>query len=280
MSLRCRPRVEPGKAAGDAAVNTSQSLRIRVDRVDTALIIIILLSTFIGAAAQRIAGLGFALLIAPVFALLLGPHQGVLMVNICGVVSSAIIMSRVRRDIDWSMYRWLTVHSLLGSIPGAVAATYLPAAPLSILVGGIVLVALSLSLILQRTPLVVRGNGPKAAAGFLSGLTNAMAGVGGPAVSAYAMLTHWPQRPFAATLQPFFVTIGVVAIATKLVVAPGQAPSFGWPVWAGIGVLILAGIFAGERLQRHIKDDHARLIVIVIAFIGAGSALVKGLLEI
>lgn len=248
--------------------------------MDSGLIITILVSTFVGAVAQRIAGLGFALLIAPIFAILLGPHAGVLMVNACGIFSSSVILFRVWRDIDWSMYRWLAGASLLGSVPGSIAAIYLPPAPLSVIIGGVVLIALTLSLLLQRTSVVVSGNGPKAAAGFLSGLTNSMAGVGGPAVSAYAMLTHWPQRPFAATLQPFFVTIGLVAVTTKSVAAPGQLPSFGWPVWAGIGVLILAGIFTGEKLQRRIRDEHARFIVVVIAFLGAASALLKGLIDL
>lgn len=241
---------------------------------------IVLASVLVGAVAQRIAGLGFALLIAPFLVLILGPHAGVLLVNLCAVVSSSIIMSRVWRDIDWSMFRWLVIPSLFGSVPGSFLAVAVPSAPLSVIVGSIVLVALTLSLVLQRSDVVVRGNTPKVVAGFTAGITNSMAGVGGPSVSAYALLSRWPQRPFAATLQPFFVCIGSVTLVTKLLLDPTQAPSLAPWMWAAIGLAIVAGIFTGEKLSRFVRDDQARLFVVVIAFVGAGLAVLKGILDL
>lgn len=241
---------------------------------------IVLVSILVGAVAQRIAGLGFALLIAPFLVIILGPHAGVLLVNICGVVSSTIIVGRVWKDIDWSMFRWLVVPSLFGSVPGSFLAVAVPSAPLSVTVGAVVLVALTISLVLQRSDVVVRGNVPKAVAGFTAGLTNSMAGVGGPAVSAYAVLSRWPQRPFAATLQPFFVCIGTVTLAAKLLLDPSQAPVLAPWMWIAIGLAIVAGILAGEKLGRFVRDHQARLFVLVIAFVGAGLAVVKGLVDL
>ena len=238
------------------------------------------MAIFIGAVAQRIAGLGFALLISPFLVIILGSHGGVLMVNVCGVVSSALIMFRVWRDVDWSMYRWLAISAVVGSIPASIAAVYLPAAPMAVVVGAVVLVALGVSLLMQRTSVTVTGNGAKAVAGFASGVTNAVAGVGGPAVSAYALMARWPQREFAATLQPFFVTIGIVTLSAKLYLDPGQMPPFEAWAWALIALMIVGGIYAGEKLQRHVRDEQVRVAVIVIAFIGAGAALVKGVLDL
>ncbi len=250
------------------------------ERVALGIFFIVLASILVGAVAQRIAGLGFALLISPFLVIILGPHEGILLVNACAVVSSSIIVGRVWKDIDWSMFRWLVVPSLAGSVPGSFLAVAVPAAPLSVTVGVIVLVALTLSLVLQRTEVVVRGNAPKAFAGFAAGLTNSMAGVGGPAVSAYAVLSRWPQRPFAATLQPFFVCIGLVTLVTKFLLDPAQAPVLAPWMWAAIGLVIVAGIVLGEKLGRFVRDDHARLFVIVIAFVGAGLAVVKGTIDI
>ncbi|MDN6202614.1 MAG: sulfite exporter TauE/SafE family protein, partial [Micrococcaceae bacterium] len=143
---------------------------------------------FIGAVAQRVAGLGFAMLASPFLVLLLGPHEGVLLVNICGVVSSTLITPRVWKDINWSAFRWLAAFSVVGSVIGALIATRLESAVLSLSVGIIVLIALLLSLGLSRSSVAVGGPGIRSAAGALSGLTSSMAGVGGPAVSAYAVL--------------------------------------------------------------------------------------------
>jgi uncharacterized membrane protein YfcA len=226
------------------------------------------------------AGLGFALLIAPFLVMIMGPHEGVLMVNICAVVANFLIVGRVWRDIDWNMFWWLSIPSSVAAVVGSIAGAGLPPAPLAVGVGAIVLAALLLSLFLQRTSFVLRGDGPKAAAGFVSGVTNALAGVGGPAVSAYAVLARWPQRPFAATLQPFFIVLGLFTIATKLIVDPGQLPRFEWWYWALIVAVIIGGIFLGEKLLRRTREEHVRAAVVLLAIIGAAGALVKGLVDL
>lgn len=245
--------------------------------MQTSLILLVLGMIVIGAIAQRVAGLGFALVVSPFLILLLGPHEGVYLVNLCGVASSLLIMPRVFKDIDWRMFGWLGSFSVIGSVAGSLAATRIPAAPLSVVVGAVVLFALLLSLVLVRTSFTARGNTPKAIAGALSGLTNAVAGVGGPAVSAYAVLARWPQRSFAATLQPFFVFTGLLTLAVKTSVAPAQLPEL--PVWAWVGIVICiwGGVLIGERVQRKVKDAHARFFVLVVALIGSVTALVNGL---
>ncbi len=245
--------------------------------MELSLIFLVLGMVVIGAIAQRVAGLGFAMLVSPFLVLALGAHQGVFLVNICGVVSSAIIVPRVWKDIDWSMFRWLTGFSVFGSVAGALLGGELPQAPLSIIVGATVLLALLLSLILVRADVTVSGQVPKGGAGFLSGLTNSLAGVGGPAVSAYAVLARWPQRPFAATLQPFFVVTGLATIGMKFLTVPDQLPLLPAWAWIGVAVFIWGGVLIGERVQRVVSDKHARFFVLCCAFVGAVTALVSGL---
>ena len=245
-----------------------------------ALFILVLGLIVLGAVAQRIAGLGFALLVSPFLVLILGPHEGVLLVNICGVVSSTLIVPRVWKDIDWNMFRWLTIPAVFGSVAGSFAAVSLPSAPLAVTVAAVVLAGLTASLVLQRSSVVVTGNRSKVVAGLAGGLTNSMAGVGGPAVSAYALLSRWPQRPFAATLQPFFAVIGSVTVLVKLLIDPGQVPPLETWMWVLIPVSIVLGILLGERLAQYIHDRHARFAVIVIAFLGAATALIKGLSDL
>lgn len=245
--------------------------------MDISLILLVLGMVVIGAVAQRVAGLGFAMLVSPFLVIALGAHEGVFLVNICGVLSSAIIMPRVWKDINWSMFRWLCSFSVVGSVAGALLAGVLPSAPLSIVVGATVLAALLLSLILVRANVTVSGQIPKGSAGFLSGLTNALAGVGGPAVSAYAVLARWPQRPFAATLQPFFVVTGLVTIGMKFITTPDALPPLPAWAWIGVAVFIWAGVLIGEQVQRVVSDKHARFFVLCCAFFGAVTALVSGL---
>lgn len=238
--------------------------------------VIIVLVTVVGAAAQRMAGLGFALLVSPLMTLLLGGHTGVLLVNILGVVSSVLILPRVWRSVDWSLFRWLGAFAIVGSVTGAWLAQLLSADVMAVSVGAIVLLALSLSLVFTSERITTEPRWPRAVTGLLSGLTNALAGVGGPAVSAYAVLTRWPQVSFAATLQPYFIVTGVASVAAKLVLNPSGLPATDWWFWLIMFAAILIGIAAGERLLRLVSPAQVRRFVIILACAGAAASLVRG----
>lgn len=240
--------------------------------------VIIVLVTVVGAAAQRMAGLGFALLVSPLMTLLLGGHAGVLLVNILGVVSSVLILPRVWRSVDWSMFRWLGAFAIVGSVTGAWLAQLLSPDVMAVSVGAIVLLALSLSLVFTSERITTEPRWPRAATGLLSGLTNALAGVGGPAVSAYAVLTRWPQVSFAATLQPYFIVTGAASVAAKLALNPTGLPATDWWFWLIMFAAILVGIAAGERLLRLVSPAQVRRFVIILACAGAAASLVRGVI--
>ena len=98
---------------------------------DPLLVLAMAASTFVGALAQRSTGMGFALLSAPFLVLVLGPLQGILVVNAASCVASALILVQVWRDIEWSRAAVLVPMGALGVIPGAVAVALLPEAPLT-----------------------------------------------------------------------------------------------------------------------------------------------------
>ncbi|QZY51996.1 sulfite exporter TauE/SafE family protein [Leucobacter tenebrionis] len=234
----------------------------------------------IGAVAQRVAGLGFAMLISPFMTLLIGAHSGVVLVNVLGVLSSALIVPRVWRSIDWSMFRWLSAFAVVGSLTGAWVAGLFSPPVMAVAVGGVVIVGLGASLLVRSGRLTTEPRAPRAVAGLLSGLTNSLAGVGGPAVSAYAVLTRWPQVSFAATLQPYFLLIGATSATAKLLLDPRALPATDWWFWGLVVLALLAGIGLGERLLRRVTAGQVRRVVILLAFAGAAASVVQGLVEL
>nr|WP_237467263.1 sulfite exporter TauE/SafE family protein [Leucobacter chromiireducens] len=234
----------------------------------------------VGSAAQRMAGLGFALLVAPFMTLLLGAHSGVLLVNVLGVISSVLILPRVWRSVDWSMFRWLGAFAVVGAVLGSWLALQFSPAVMAVAVGVIVIVALGASLVLSGNRFATDLRSPRAAAGFLSGLTNSLAGVGGPAVSAYAVLTRWNQTAFAATLQPYFILTGGVSVVTKLLLDPVALPRMEWWFWVLVFVSVIGGIVLGERLLRVVTPAQVRRFVILLAFAGATASLIRGIVDL
>ncbi|AWG00909.1 sulfite exporter TauE/SafE family protein [Clavibacter michiganensis subsp. insidiosus] len=236
----------------------------------------VLVAVFVGAVAQRVTGLGFALVVAPVLVILLGPFDGVMIVNLCSVLSASLILAGVRRDVECRRYLLLAGPAVVGIVPGALLAYLLPEPALEIGIGVLLVAALTTSLALRRTTRVIDGPGVMAGFGFAAGVMNAAAGIGGPSVSVYAVVSRWKQRGFAATLQPFFLTTGAASLITKLVLAPDRLPDLGAAAWVGIVVTLVAGVGAGTLLAPRIPSRGARTAVVVISFTGAVTAIVKG----
>ncbi|WP_426998791.1 TSUP family transporter [Pseudarthrobacter sp. N5] len=241
---------------------------------------LVLIAVVAGAMAQRLAGLGFGLLVSPVLVVLLGPFDGVMIINLCGAASSLLILSRVWRNVDWRRYAGLALAALTGVVPGAWLASHVPAAPLEICIGALLIVALLASQRLTRSNWRASGKIPMVSLGFSSGLMNAAAGVGGPAITAYAIVTRWEQKHFGATLQPYFITTGLSSLVSKYLFSGGHLPALEVWQWLGILAAMVLGIVAGDLLSGRIRPGAVRGIVVVIAYIGAVSTVAKGFLEL
>ena len=164
--------------------------------------ILALSAIFVGAVTQRIAGMGFAMMVAPFVVLAFGPSQGVVLVNLCGTAVALVTMLSLSHDIQWSTFGWLTISSLIGVIAGATVVNSLDVPLFQVLVGSILLLAVVGSVLIARTSLHVSGLRWTIAAGASTGALVTAAGIGGPPMTIYAVLSRWDQRLFAATMQP------------------------------------------------------------------------------
>ncbi len=243
----------------------------------------ILAAVIVGSALQRISGMGLALVAAPILSLLLGPIAGILVINLSTVVSSTLIAIAVWRDVQWRMYLLLGPTAVLGSIPGALLVREAPLAWLDVIVGATVLLGLAVSLRLHRAP-AMSGPVPAVLAGVGAGFMNTTAGVAGPAMTIYALASRWEQRGFAATLQPIFLTIGVISFGTKVALGAtgegGVAGLLPWWVWPLVVAGLVGGVAAGGRLAPRVGPRRARTLAVSVAVVGAAVALGRGLLSV
>lgn len=243
------------------------------------MIALVVVAVIFGAAAQRITGMGFGLVSGPFLVLLIGPFDGILVVNACAIVMASLVLSRVWAHVQWRRYVQLVLPALVGVLPGSWLAATLPGPELSVSIGLLLILGLCGSLLASRFNVILHGATPALTAGFVSGAMNSAAAVGGPAMGIYAVLTRWPQRSFAATLQPYFITVTFTSLVTKLWFSGDNvAELLPWWAWLAILAGILLGLTAGERVSHRISHDAARLGVIVIAFAGAIVTILHGLL--
>ncbi|MEA5453724.1 TSUP family transporter [Sinomonas sp. JGH33] len=168
---------------------------------------------------------------------------------------------------------------IAGIVPGALAVQTVPAPRLEVLVGGTVLVALATAQMSRSSPWRP-GAKPLAAAGSVSAFMNATAGVGGLALSVYALRTRREQTEFSATMQPHLLTIGLASVAAKLVARPSSHPGLSPWVWVAIVASICAGLVAGEVLSHRTGLQTARRLMLTLAYVGSIATVAWGVLEL
>lgn len=237
-------------------------------------------AVLLGAGTQRITGLGFALVASPFLVLVLGAFTGVLVVNLLGSITSALVLLQVRREVQVRRALLLALPAVLAVVPGAWIARRASPEVLQVIVGGCVVAALVTVLGVQRRLAgserdeTRTGSGTLGAltAGAASGLMNVTAGVGGPAITVYAVATQWQQRSFAATAQLYFTIVGTASLLAK-----GGLPSLPVAEWATAGVALTTGIGIGTWLQAHVSASSARSAAIGLAVLGGTLTLAKGL---
>jgi uncharacterized membrane protein YfcA len=154
---------------------------------------------------------------------------------------------------------------------------YVPNAWLEILVGVLILVGL-VSSVLVKSRVSPDHLAPLAVAGAFSGVMNVTAGVGGPPLGIYGVLTRWEHRSFAATMQPCFFTIGSMSLIAKLTLSVTHPLSYTSAIWVALIAAAVVGMVVGELLVRCVTPSASRVLLIVLASLGACTVLVRGIM--
>ena len=235
-------------------------------------LVLLPLGVVAGALTQRITGIGFALVCAPLLVLIAGPFEGVVLSNLLGLAVSVVVFVTLWRDTEWRKGLLLVVPALVAIPFGAWVARNVPPAPLMVIIGVTVIIALG-AVVLSERARVLRGTGGAVVAGGASGFMNVTAGVGGPAIVLYAVSTAWEHRKFVATFQFYSIFVNVASLAAK-----GGLPQVS-PAALAISFGALAvGLVGGEFLSRHVDHELARRLAIGLALAGATFTVVKGVL--
>lgn len=233
----------------------------------------------LAATIQRVAGLGFGMILAPFMVVLIGAHEGIMLVNFLSIIAPALVLPRIWNHIEWRKVLWLGIPAILIMPLSAWVSVMSEAGPLYVVVAGLVLLGLLASVLLSRVDVAVDGASRtvQIITGLGSGAGTVLGGVGGPAVTIYAVLSRWPVVKMVATLQPMWIVMSACSFGTKWAFDDGQMPGMPWWAWAGSVVAIILGIYFGEWVQRRVDESTVRVLVVILAVLGSLLALGTGL---
>jgi len=217
-----------------------------------------------GRGRGRGAGLGFALVVVP--ALSLADPEALPATALILVAPLTVTMAiRERAHIDRPGFLSIAAGRVLGTALGATLLVAVPPGSISVLLGGMIVVAVALSVIgldVAPTPPVAFG------AGFLSGVTGTTSAVGGPALA--VVYQRRPGPELRSTLALTFV-VGLV-MSLVAVGAVGRLRA-----WHGILALeMLPGLLVGLWSSRHLARalDGGWLRPVLLAFAGAAGVYI------
>jgi uncharacterized protein len=220
----------------------------------------------VGAAAQSVSGIGFALVGGPLLFAVFGPREGVRVAVVLSMLVNVAVLVREHRAVMVRrvlpvLVTALASTPLLVHLLSSVHTDGLRAAAGGVIVVGAVLVAVGRT----RDSGVIGG----IVAGLVSATMNVLASAGGPAVAVYATGARWDPARLRATLQAYFLCLNAVTVLT-----------LGAPHWSAHRAVVLvialaAGSAVGAFLAPRVSHRLARVVTLLLAAAGGLAVLVS-----
>ncbi len=224
------------------------------------------LAVAVGAVAQSVSGIGFALVCGPFLVALLGQADGVRVAVVLSAALNVALLAREGKRVQWRVLPALVVPAALATPVTAYALRHVDPRPAALVAGAVTLVGTALLAVGRRW---AGGRGRRGAivAGAASGAMNITAGIGGPAVALYAENAAWPTAQARPTMQAYFLIVNLFTIA-----AVGLR-AFAAPLW----VALVAGSVVGALAAPRVSQPLARRATLALAAVGGALVVVRAL---
>lgn len=224
----------------------------------------------VGAVTQSVAGFGIAVVTAP-FVVILAPELMPGAMLLATLPLPLLEVARRWRQIDMRVLSWGLVGRLATTPLGVLLVGRLSPTSIGLVVGIMVLVAVSGSLWAFE---VRPGRVPALVAGLITGVSGTAASISGPFLG--LVLQHARPAQLRSTMAAFFV-VGV----TSALVALGVGGQLGRQELV-VGVLwapfVLLGFLLSIPLRRRIRPDQVRQVILVLATVSGVTVIIRSLL--
>jgi uncharacterized protein len=222
----------------------------------------------LAAAAQAVAGFGFALIGTPLVAVLVGPKEAVVGLTMIGLVLVAQLSLRGRDHVDRPTVGVVTAAAIVGMPLGLVVLVLADDRVLTVVIA---IAVIAFSLLLWRGARVPAGRGTDVTAGFTAGILSTSTGTSGPPIVIALSAKQLEPAVFRATISAIFLVQGAAALVAFAI--GGQITRDAVSV-ALVGLPgVIAGSLVGERGFRRLDVPTFRRVVLGMLFVSGVVAL-------
>jgi len=235
-----------------------------------ALITIVVVAAFI----QGLTGFGFGLIALPLLGLFLPLKMIIPLIIMLALFISLTLSIQLRHAIDWKKITALSIATLPGIPLGIYILQNLPAEPLALSLG-LVMVSFTSYQLLATPKTINLGLPYTLSAGFACGVLTASISTGGPPVIIYAAMQPWSKDQAKATVACFFFISGfttVVSHAISGLITTEVLYNF----TISLPALIL-GIFAGTFAYKRMSDHGYKSLALILVFLLGGMMIFENI---
>src|SRR5690625_1364671 len=214
---------------------------------------------FLASALQTSTGYGFSIIGTP-FLLLIYPFHSAIQINIIlSICLSAVMIYKIRKEVDLPLLKSLIKGSIAGLIIGIFIYLFANTELLKISVGIIVLI-LTVLLILKFT--INRTKNKDYAAGGISGLLTTSIGVPGPPLLLYFSGAKLDKVTLRSTTLAYYLFVYFASLVMQITFGGTNKE-----IWIDSILAIpalFAGIFLGQLFFKWISQETFRMITYII----------------
>lgn len=227
---------------------------------------LLLLATFIAASVQSATGFGFALIVVPVFLILLNSADAIQIVIIISVIMSVVHFPKLRKVAPVGMLKWLIIGGIAGFPAGVYIYENLDLQAIKMAVA-IFVIIISLQnvwdLIRKENAQKTKNNNAiLTGIGVISGMFGVAMAMPGPILMLYLSRAGLGKNEIRACMISFFVFAYIGALLLQVFVV-GVEPET-WTTSAILTPAALAGVYAGHQISKKINERLFKGLVLVI----------------
>ena len=229
---------------------------------------------FIGSFFATVSGFGFALVAAPLLAMIMPLKWAIIFILVLTVVLRILTMYRVWGEFNWRTVTWTSLGSFVGMLPGSMVLRFISLTHLQIFLGVVLLLATAL-MSLQYTVPIKNKTAGRLGAGVLSGFFGACTSVSGPPLVLYFLNEHTDKTEMRANMIWIFGITGILMVGASY--WAGNIAAVGdWSYLYSMIPATFLGVLAGERMFRYLNQHLFRRLSLLIVLVGAVMMLVNG----
>lgn len=232
-----------------------------VGTVPTDLLILFAI-VLLAASLQSSTGYGFSMIGTPILMMVYPAHTAIQINIILSIVLSALIIYRIRKEVDYKLLKRLIIGSIPGIIIGIFIYLYLNIDWLKFLVGMIILLV---TLFIMFNVSINRSKRKDFTTGGISGTLTTSIGVPGPPLLLYFSGSHMDMITLRSTTLAYYLFIFTVSLGMQVTFGGTELSIWRDALYAVPALIV--GVLLGQFLFNRIEQRLFFIITYIILIV-------------